>query len=79
MADINGINNSTQSIDGASKSSSGVSSKNGSLGQEDFMKLLVAQLSYQDPLEPQENGEFIAQMAQFGTVSGVQELQKSFA
>ena len=42
------------------------------LGQEDFLKLMVAQLRNQDPLKPME-------MAQFGTVSGINDLQKSFA
>ena len=49
------------------------------LGQEDFLKLMVAQLRNQDPLKPMENGDFLAQMAQFGTVSGINDLQKSFA
>lgn len=48
------------------------------LGQEDFMKLMVAQLRHQDPFQPMENGDFLAQIAQFSQVSGLQELQKSF-
>ncbi len=48
------------------------------LGQEDFLELLVAQMNNQNPLEPQSNGEFLAQMAQFGTVDGIQGLQDSF-
>jgi len=47
------------------------------LGQEEFLKLLIAQVRNQSPLEPQENGEFLGQMAQFSTVSGMQEMQKS--
>ena len=35
------------------------------LGQEDFLKILLTQLTFQDPLEPMDNQEFIVQMAQF--------------
>ena len=35
------------------------------LGQEDFLKILLTQLTFQDPLEPMDNQEFVAQMAQF--------------
>ena len=45
-----------------------------SLGQEDFLKLMTTQLQNQDPFAPMENGEFIAQMAQFSTVTGITEM-----
>ena len=48
------------------------------LGHEDFMTLMVAQLENQDPTKPMDNMQFLAQIAQFGTVSGIQELQNSF-
>jgi flagellar basal-body rod modification protein FlgD len=55
-------------------------SKEGSeLGQDAFLKLMTTQLSNQDPFEPMDNGDFLAQMAQFGTVNGVNELVTSFA
>ena len=44
------------------------------LGQEDFLQLMTAQLQNQDPFAPMENGDFIAQMAQFSTVSGIEEM-----
>ncbi len=50
-----------------------------SLGQDDFLRLMTTQLQNQDPFKPMENGEFLGQMAQFSTVSGIQELQASFA
>jgi flagellar basal-body rod modification protein FlgD len=51
--------------------------KRDTLGQEEFLKILIAQTRNQDPMKPQDNGEFLGQMAQFSTVSGVQEMQKS--
>ena len=52
--------------------------KKDELGQEQFLKLLTTQLQNQDPFKPLENGEFLGQIAQFSTVSGIQELQGSF-
>lgn len=46
---------------------------NSELGRGEFMELMLAQLKNQNPLEPQENGEFIAQLAQF---SSLEEMQK---
>lgn len=45
-----------------------------SLGQSDFLKLMTTQLQNQDPFAPMENAEFIAQMAQFSTVTGITEM-----
>jgi flagellar basal-body rod modification protein FlgD len=53
------------------------SNKN-SLSQEQFLKLMTTQMTHQDPTKPMQNGEFLTQMAQFGTVSGIQDLQQSF-
>lgn len=39
--------------------------QNSTLGQEDLFKILLTELSFQDPLEPMDNKEFIAQLAQF--------------
>ena len=55
-----------------------VAPKKKSLGQEQFLKLMTAQMTHQDPTKPMQNGEFLSQMAQFGTVSGIQDLQQSF-
>lgn len=45
------------------------------LGQEDFLQLMTTQLKNQDPFKPMENGEFMGQLAQFGTVSGIEEVR----
>ena len=49
------------------------------LSQDEFLKLMTAQLQAQDPLKPLDNSQFVSQMAQFSTVSGIQNLQNSFA
>ena len=49
------------------------------LGQEDFLKLLVAQMSSQDPLNPQKDTDFIAQMAQFSTLEQSKTMQQDIA
>lgn len=49
------------------------------LGQQDFLKLLVAQLSSQDPMNPVSNTDFIAQMAQFSTLQQSQTMQQNLA
>lgn len=51
--------------------------KDQSLGIDAFLTLMTAQLKNQDPLKPMEGTEFISQLATFGTVSGVQEMQTS--
>ncbi len=48
------------------------------LGQSEFLKLMTTQLSNQDPLKPMDNGEFMGQIAQFGTVNGIKDLLTSF-
>ncbi len=50
----------------------------GALALEDFMSLMTTQLQNQDPLKPMESGEFLGQIAAFGTVSGIGDLKNSF-
>lgn len=50
----------------------------GTLAMEDFMSLMTTQLQNQDPLKPMESGDFLGQIAAFGTVSGIGDLQTSF-
>jgi len=48
-----------------------------SLGQGDFLKLLTVQMQQQDPFDPVDNKEMLAQMAQFSSLAGVAETNAS--
>lgn len=60
----------------ANKSSRNV---NNDLGKDAFLKLLITQLQHQDPLEPMEDKDFIAQIAQFSSLEQMQNLNSSFS
>ena len=59
---------------GVQKEEDGSRGNKDTLGQSDFLKLMTTQLQNQDPFAPMENAEFIAQMAQFSTVTGITEM-----
>ena len=48
------------------------------LGLNTFLKLMITQLNNQDPFKPMENGDFLAQIAQFGSVTGLEKLNQNF-
>jgi flagellar basal-body rod modification protein FlgD len=48
------------------------------LGLNTFLKLMVTQLNNQDPFKPMENGDFLGQIAQFGSVTGLEKLNQNF-
>ena len=49
------------------------------LGKDAFLQLLVAQLQNQDPLSPQDNSEFVAQLAQFSSLEELQNITSSMS
>jgi len=50
------------------------STPGGALGKEDFLKMLTAQLQYQNPLDPMNDQEFVAQMAQFSSLEQLENM-----
>lgn len=48
-----------------------------SLGQEDFLRLMTAQLQYQDPFNPTDNTQMVAQMTQMSSLSGITEMSST--
>ena len=50
-----------------------------SVGQNQFLQLMVKQLQSQDPLNPTDSGQMLAQLAQFSTLSGMEQLNTSFS
>jgi flagellar basal-body rod modification protein FlgD len=69
--------NSTSSA--TSAASAGGAKKKDQLGQTEFLQLMIAQLKNQDPFKALDPTQFLGQLAQFGTVSGIQEMQTAFA
>jgi len=48
------------------------------LGQDDFLKILITQLQHQDPTSPMEDKDFIAQMAQFSSLEQIRNMSQNF-
>lgn len=55
-----------------------VTKKSNDLGQDAFLQLMITQMKNQDPLSPQNNTEFVAQLAQFSSVQGLEKLNTNF-
>jgi flagellar basal-body rod modification protein FlgD len=64
---------------GSSSSSSGTTAMPPTLSQNDFLKLLTAQLQYQDPTQPVSSTDFASQMEQMTEVSGITSMQSSMS
>ena len=70
------IINGTGAANGTQQGS-GIKKKD-QLGQAEFLELMIAQLKNQDPFKAMDPSQFLGQLAQFGTVSGIQEMQAAF-
>ncbi len=76
---IGGISQSElEALGLASPSAKSGAATKSELGAEDFLKLMTMQLKNQDPFKPLDSGDFLGQLAQFGAVSGLKQLQTQF-
>jgi flagellar basal-body rod modification protein FlgD len=71
MTTVSSTNSTTST---GTTSSTVASNGSSSLGFKDYISLLTKQLTSQDPTNPTDNSQMIAQMAQFSTLSGIAEL-----
>ena len=68
-----GLGIDTSAVSNVASANSKTENKN-SLDKDAFLKLLVTQMQYQDPMEPTSNTEYMSQMAQFSSVEQMQNL-----
>ena len=71
---ITPIDTSALDAGAATTSTKGNSTTDPNAAQDRFLKLLVAQLNNQDPMNPMDNAQMTSQMAQINTVTGIQQL-----
>lgn len=72
------VNNILSNLNITSKNKEKEGEKTNELGQSAFLELMITQMNNQDPLSPQDNSEFVAQLAQFSSVEGLERLNTSF-
>ena len=75
---ITGTTATTETTGPAATGASPLAQPDG-LGRDTFLKLLITQLQNQDPLSPQDNGEFLAQLAQFSSLESLQQIKDDMA
>jgi flagellar basal-body rod modification protein FlgD len=62
---------------GSTSTQQNISTQQSTLGQEEFLRIMLAQLQYQDPMKPMDNQQFLAQMAQFTSLAQTSQLKDS--
>ena len=61
------------------RAANAANAKKTELNQEDFLTLMITQLKNQDPFKPMDPAQYVGQLAQFSSVSGLAEINKNIA
>src|SRR5687767_9572941 len=85
MLDMDTINaalvrpNSDPQAEAARRAANEANAKKTELNQEDFLTLMITQLKNQDPFKPMDPAQYVGQLAQFSSVSGLSEINKNIS
>ena len=74
---VGGVTYSKADYDAMQASKGSTNRMNDALDKDAFLQLLVTQMQYQDPLDPQDNSEYVAQLAQFSSLEQMTNVYKS--
>ncbi len=74
---VTGIQSSANSADTTATATASATTKVSGLGRDAFMKLMLAQMRQQDPLNPMDNTDFLAQLAQFNALEEMVQLNQT--
>lgn len=76
-SEITALKNYTTELEAKTDTVTGADSEN--LTQSDFLKLLTQQLQYQDPMDPQDNSEFVSQLCQFSQLNVTTDISETLS
>lgn len=79
MSDVSGVSGASALSNLQISTKTADETEENELGQTAFLELMIAQLNNQNPLDPQDNSAFIAELAQFSSVEGIQQLNNNFS
>ena len=75
----NGVTQALSDYEAAKNQEKAANKKNDALGKDAFLQLLVTQMKYQDPLDPQDNSQYLSQLAQFSALEQMTNVAKGLS
>ena len=78
-AELAAVNREVDAYNKALNAGKTVTAAGGEMGKDEFLKILITQLSHQDPTQPMEDSEFIAQLAQFSSLEQMSNVSEEIS